>query len=272
MKDDFSALTMEYSGRGIVVGLTNSGKSFLGYSLTGRSSSSQARKLVQEKSGVIRTEVTNKEQLEKGSIALLLYPAIVPIYNAIIASNGAQTKLLYSSIKRYYDRLRCLELEEKDLEFIFADASKHEYEYDVKDDRWIDLGSHEPDAPHNTPRISGFIQGNKGMFHLIKYDSERKEPIHYSYRFYSKFYPLEPGKGFMITTYKGGNENPLLPFEGSPLEVRINSENAEDISKSLYEALRGQKENYRVSAAVILMNGHTGEFETSIINRCERGD
>jgi IMP cyclohydrolase len=46
MIDDFSKLkAMKYSGRGITIGMTTEGNSFIGYTLTGRSSSSQARKI-----------------------------------------------------------------------------------------------------------------------------------------------------------------------------------------------------------------------------------
>src|SRR3989344_6319391 len=104
MKDDFSSLEkMLYPGRGIIVGLTPSENPFIGYFLTGRSKSSQARKLVYsesvypEKTGIVRTEATDKEQLEKGNPSLLLYPALVSVRDIIIASNGIQTELIYSA-------------------------------------------------------------------------------------------------------------------------------------------------------------------------------
>ena len=65
MADDFSKLKeMKYSGRGITIGMTSEGNPFVGYTLTGRSPSSQARKLVYDKSlSTIRTDVTDQEQL-----------------------------------------------------------------------------------------------------------------------------------------------------------------------------------------------------------------
>ena len=121
-EDDFRALEeMIYSGRGITVGQTPSGNSFIGYSLTGRSPFSQARELIScEGTGVIRTRAITElgrlksmfniedeaqlkelqKKLQEGSPALTIYPAIVPVgRDTLVASNGGQTKLLYSQAK-----------------------------------------------------------------------------------------------------------------------------------------------------------------------------
>ena len=65
MIDDFLKLKeMKYSGRGITIGMTLEGNPFIGYTLTGRSPSSQARKLVYDESlSTIRTDVTDPEQV-----------------------------------------------------------------------------------------------------------------------------------------------------------------------------------------------------------------
>jgi len=97
MNDDFSALrNMKYSGRGIMIGLTLDEKPFIGYSLTGRSPPSQARKLEYDPNQkIISTQVTDKEQLAKGNAALLIYQAVAFVGNGLmIASNGRQTRLL----------------------------------------------------------------------------------------------------------------------------------------------------------------------------------
>ena len=107
MIDDFSKLkAMKYSGRGITIGMTLEGSPFVGYTLTGRSPSSQARKLVYDESlSTIMTDVTDPEQLKKGNPALLIYPAIVAVEKRrIIASNGVQTKLLANSAIRMYKK------------------------------------------------------------------------------------------------------------------------------------------------------------------------
>lgn len=269
MSDDyFSALeSMIYSGRGIAVGMTPSRKPFMGYSLTGRSDPSKARELVEGKNTrTIRTNVTDKEQLEKGSPALLLYPAIVPVKHRdmIVASNGAQTQLVYSAAMR------------RPLDYspykILKDAFKEPFWlYDEKENRWIDITTYEPDPPNNTPRISACMQGNSAAFHIVLCsDSEqgyKREKLH--------LVDLVPGRGKMITTYKGGNEKPLQPFTGEPLDISIASETAEGIAESMYSAIgHGSKpgENYRVAAAVMVWDPKTWSIDTKIINRSERGE
>ncbi|MEK6945652.1 MAG: IMP cyclohydrolase [Nanoarchaeota archaeon] len=259
MKDDFSALErMTYSGRGIVMGMTPNHNTFVGYTLTGRSASSQARKLVyDEKNSVVRTEVTDKEQLEKGSPALLLYPAIVFTNDKIAASNGAQTNLMYTK----------LIVKQKDYEFnpghalgkIFSQSS---FVYDSKLG-WIDLARHEPDSPNFTPRISAYYEKDGGWAY-----HKASKGLGGSYTHFG--IDVSPGKSKLITTYKGGNENPLLPSGRDLLNVGISSETAKEIADSLYKAISHgatPQENYAVSAAVVLLNGE--KPEVVIRNRFE---
>ena len=89
---------------------------------------------------------------------------------------------------------------------------------------------------------------------------------------------LEPGKGHLLTTYKGGNEKPLLPFEVPdsfsrrlPLEVSVASTTPDEIAQSVYDASRGA-DNFRVAAAVMMLNKRTGTIDTKILNRHELGD
>jgi len=260
MTDDFSVLReMKYSGRGITLGRTPVGNSFVGYSLTGRSPSSQARKLVYDaQTGVIRTEVTDKTQLEKGSPALLIYPAIVHDDGVFVASNGAQTKLLYGAMHLMRDPL----------EVLHEAFSNNSYEYDAKDKRWIDITSYEPDDPNFTPRISACSINKFGTagFHIVRKNGLQSQDREH-------FFELDPGEGKVITTYKGGNENPLLPFVGDPLGVQIQSESAQEIAESIYDSIRGgekPEDNYRVSAAVAMIK--PSGLEVAIINRCDRGE
>tara|TARA_Y100000310_G_scaffold112743_1_gene111248 strand:+ start:4329 stop:5117 length:789 start_codon:yes stop_codon:yes gene_type:complete len=262
MKDDFEALKdMVYSGRGITVGMTPLGNQFIGYSLTGRSPSSQARELVQaEKTGTVRTSVTDRETLEKGSPALLIYPAIVPVRGALIASNGAQTDLIYSQVMNVprFQHPNLL------LSHTFGNSS---FRYDHQNDRRIDITTYEPDEPNNTPRISACLFEDWAALHIVRCEDGEKDTDITGFK-------LLPGEGKLITTYKGGNETPLLPFEGQPLEVKVNSETAGGIAEGIYSAIYGgqnQGDNYRVSAAVMLQK-KAGDLETAIINRSERGE
>jgi IMP cyclohydrolase len=286
MKDDLSALAnVIYSGRGIMIGMTPAGHSFVGYSLTGRSPSSQARELLQSpETRTIRTvPIKGKERLSRlfgmsdeeeldelekrlgdGSSALIYYPAIAPIDDgrSIAISNGAQTGLVYSEVAEF--------LERNDVRFqgdatdilIRALGDKSHFQYDSQKDRWIDLTQNEPDAPNFTPRISGILLMNYAGFHVTDVDGNHL----------TTDFELEKGKGHLVRTYKGGNESPLLPFNDLPEEVTINSFNAEDIAKSIYDAIYGgQKEgdNYQVAAAVMLRRHETGELETAILNKSD---
>lgn len=269
MTDGLSALEdMIYSGRGIIVGMTPEWSPFMAYSLTGRSPPSQARELLEgENTRTIRTSVTNKEELEKGSPALLLYPVIAHLDGVMLASNGAQTKLLYSAAMKNRNELGIQG--SVVLQAIMKDAFKEPFwEYDQKDDRWIDITTYEPDAPNSTPRISACMNETSAFMHIIKCgeNGKKEETLH-------KIASLEPGKGTLITTYKGGNEKPLAPFTGLPLDIAINSNTAEGIVESVYSAIYGganPEDNYRVAAAVMMLNKETKDISTKIINRSQR--
>ena len=255
MPDDFSPLKkMIYSGRGITVGLTPSGNPFIGYSLTGRSPSSQARKLILDGKG-IRTMPLDEEQLKKGNPLLLLYPAIVSVRDnsMLIASNGAQTNALVKMAEEN-KALGPIDL------FNGAFSSP-------KIAEGIDLSSYEPDVPNYTPRISAIAQGDKAAMFIVRNKNGEQD---------SDIYPItfEKGKGKMITTYLGANEKPaLVSFLGEPFTIAVRSEKSEEIVESLYAAIKGgwtSDENYRVAAAVMMIK--PGGLETAIINRSERGN
>jgi len=265
-QNDFSALkNMIYSGRGITVGMTPSGVAFIGYTLTGRSPPSQARVLVEgENTGVIRTDVTDPEQLKKGSPALLLYPALVRHGNLLIASNGAQTDLIYSAAENAPHLVPTESLAPAPI--LHLAFERPFFMYDPHNDRRIDLTSYEPDDPNFTPRISAAVRGNYAAFHIVRKAGDMKEP-----RLQAK--KLERGCGYIITTYKGGNESPLLPFEGSLLEMKVGSNDPREIAHDLFAATQhGSKpgEDYSVSAAVMMDkgsgSGHSLDLR-AIVNR-----
>jgi len=252
--------SMLYSGRGIILGMTSSGNQFVGYSLTGRSPSSQARKLVKEESSeAIKTEVTDKQQLEKGSPALLLYPAIIPSINkntiSIIASNGVHTKLIQQKSQT---------LNSDNPEEIIKKAFEKPFlEHDQKNNCDIDLTTYEPDSPIFTPRISACLIGNKACMHIVWHDNgEKKQAFHN--------FTLEKGKAKLITTYKGGNEKPiLLPFEGDPIDIEFSGATAEQIAGDIYSAI-SISNDFAVAAAVVLFDNSSKNTRTSIINKCDQ--
>ncbi len=259
MKDDFSRLRgMEYSGRGITLGMTAEGNPFVGYTLTGRSLSSQARKLVYDKEKmIVKTDVTDLEQLKKGNPALLIYPAIIFIEGKIIAGNGVQTNLIADFVRMN---------KEENPRFILIKGLKNRfYEGD------IDITSYEPDAPNLTPRISGCLNQTNLGFYVIRRVEPPFNALDLDAEIIHSSFSLEPGKAKFVTTYHGGNENPLLSFSSEPLEAIVSSVNPDGIVDSLYEAI-GPKNgnNYRVAAAVMMMNN--GRVNVSLRNRFELGN
>lgn len=261
METDLSALaSMKYSGRGIAVFMTPNGTMGAAYTLTGRSPPSQARELLEgEKTHTIRTSVTDPEQLSKGSSALLIYPAAVPVSGGLVLSNGAQTELIYSTWRRIH---------ECSPDTVLYEAFKvPAFRYDPEKDRWIDITTFEPDAPNNTPRISAAARDDKAAIHIVRCggDGNKLQEV--------DFFRLESGKGKLITTYDGDNTNPLQPYVGAPEPIEIGSDSIGEIAEAFYASLsKGDKpgEDWRVAVAAVLL-GWSG-LETAIINRSQRGD
>lgn len=285
MANDFSALSeMIYSGRGITIGMTPMGEPFIGYTLTGRSPSSQARRLVLGRdTGIISTQLIEddktlikmfdikspeeldklKAEIAKGSRALIVYPAIVPVDDTdrirIVASNGAQTKLIYNTARRCHT-----EWPEEILKRSFSEPFM---EYDEKEDRKIDITSFEPDDPNFTPRISACIDRNRPAFHIVR---RMKDGLGKSEILRFDFYQ---GTGSLLTTYKGGNEKPLVSSNGRLLDMTIGSNNTDEICQGLYNAISNPNPNdgnkvYSVAAAVMMMK-KDGGLESRVINRAD---
>jgi len=248
--------SMEYPGRFIILGQHVSGEQGVAvYGVTGRSPPSQARKFVyNEEHEVLRTDVTDKEQLEKGSPALLIYPAMARKGSLMVVSNGAQTSLLYEAVP---------EISGSDPDVAMKGAFQNpRFSYDPKMG-WIDLASYEPDPPNHTPRINGIIHenGKRSSFGIVKAGEGRL-------RIFETFEEwFKPGEGKLMATYSGANQNPLPSFEGNPLEVKLAGEKQEDVAKAVYDCLAPKegKDDFRVAVACWF----TKEKEPYIINRHE---
>jgi hypothetical protein len=193
-----------------------------------------------------------------------------------MASNGAQTKLIYSAVKRNETALKEGNM---DIVRVVKEAfSKPFFEYDQKNDEWIDVTSYEPDAPIFTPRVSGAVYDGTGVLHIISRnpDGSNNKKV-YSLR-------LRPGQCYAITTYKGGNEKPVvLPFEDAPLEFRTKRGEKDimvqingpviNLTNDIYESIKGgekPEENFRVAAAAMVLKKN-GSLYTDIKNRIEVG-
>ena len=243
MSKDFSILrNKEYPGRLIIIGRDLSAKSFIiVYGITGRSPSSQARRIdvTSEGAWVIPTD---EKILEEGHRELLIYPAI--LYGLGIAvSNGRQTSDIKDTLSLKPDPVDILS------------SALNDWEY-------------EPDAPTFTPRISGCVlPDGKAALSIIKRNEEGM-----SSREYFKI-PMLPGKGKMISTYSGKNRDPLPAFEGEPEDVPLIYGSAEETAEAVDLALTAQKpkQDFRVAiACVFFRENTTSEFNISVINRSER--
>ena len=232
----------EYPGRVIIIGRDKSGKNdVIIYVITGRSLSSQARKLEHE-DDAIWAKPTDEEILKKGNIDLLIYPAII-FSRGIAVSNGKQTM----------DIKACFGKSQNPVEVLETALQKWDY---------------EPDSPIFTPRISGCVlPQEKGALSIIK-----RAPDGSSMRNIFEI-PLISGKGKMVTTYRGEDKEPLPAFRGESVDIEIEEEKADDMAKAVYDALEPEagKKDYRVSVACVFSsNLSSDEYEIYIINMYER--
>ena len=257
MANDLSALLkMIYPGRGIIGGLAEDLSPYFAYFCGGRSEGSQARRLVlDETTNVIRAEkVTDKDTLRKmfniapddnetleklqkkiaGFFpALTEYPAMAVAdfkgKKRIVVSNGAQTRLIYDRCSWMFSG--------EGPSTLLGDAFIHpSHDYDAVGKQWINLCSYETDPPNNTSRINGALDQDRVALSMIKSVKNDAEYIPFGdYLFGSD---IDPATGRLLTTYEGGNQTPLLSFDGQPLEVRVEGKTAFDICKSVFEATR----------------------------------
>lgn len=222
---------MVYSGRSLGMGSTPEGAPLVTYGLTGRSKSSQARRLVLEPKDncfVMATRPTDESVLRQGYTALLLYNVMKATARRVTVGNGAQTDIDFES----------------DLPLQEALARP----VHIGD---INITSYEPDKPNYTPRITGRIDldGRRtSFFHSVRKEDGSDDPIPEPYE-----YELVPGVARTIATYAGGNEpDRLQPFAGPPIETKITANGARELCAELFDALRGAGPDFRVSAAAVV--------------------
>jgi len=237
-----SLAAKEYPGRLIIIGQDVSGsQAIIVYAITGRSPSSQARRMVAQRGG-IWVRPTDDEVLKTGNPDLLIYPAIL-FGKGIAVSNGKQTTDVQECLSRFSNPIDLLK------------SSLSGWDY-------------EPDEPIFTPRISGCVLPSKRAALSIV----RRAKNGLSSRRYFEV-SLRPGQGKFISTYAGQNIDPLPSFSGKPEDVLFCQKTARQTAEDVYEALRSQggTRDFRVSVACVF--GHPEDpnlHETAIINRSER--
>ncbi|MFQ6069982.1 MAG: IMP cyclohydrolase [Candidatus Aminicenantales bacterium] len=233
---------MIYPGRIIIIGKDLTGKkTIVIYALTGRSPSSQARRLV-VKGTTVRVEQAGKHFLKREKRDLLIYPAL-HIHRGIAVSNGKQTDDIKASLPLHESASEVLR------------SALQDWDY-------------EPDAPNYTPRISGCVlpsgSASLGIIKRKKDGSSLREIFEIL---------LKKGKGSLITTYLGNEEEPLQPFKGAPLQVELKGKSPQEMTAEVYRALspRPQKKDYRVGVACLFCGDFLkNEFDLHIINRADK--
>ena len=233
---------LEYPGRLIVMGAASAGaKAVIVYAITGRSPSSQARKLVHRDSGVW-VQPTDEDVLKKGNIDLLVYPALFFGQAGVAVSNGKQTADIRDALLAGAAPVAVLS-------------------------QALAAWDYEPDAPIFTPRISGcLVRGAAGLSVVRRGESGEILRSYYEV-------PFREGEGWLVSTYAGPNSDPLPAFEGEPRRVGLSGKTARETAEAVYRDLApaAAEKDFRVAAACVFVSlSDPGKIELHIINRHER--
>ena len=237
-----SLSTLEYPGRLILLGTSPGGdKAVVVYAITGRSPSSQARRLVSRDHG-IWVEPTDEAVLKKGNVDLLVYPALLVRAGGLAVSNGKQTGDIL-------DRLS----QRQNPAAVLAEALE-EWDY-------------EPDSPIFTPRISGCVKDGRAGLSVI-----RRGPGGLTLRNYFEV-PGGAGHAALISTYQGPNLDPLPTFEGEPRAVVLSGTSPRETAEAVYEALAPGEaaKDFRVAVSCVFAPWENpAECSSHIVNRHAR--
>ncbi|MEI7452223.1 MAG: IMP cyclohydrolase [Candidatus Falkowbacteria bacterium] len=222
-----------YPGRGIIVGLDESGQYLIQvYWIMGRSENSRNRIFVQGSGGVLKTAPADPGKVKDPS--LIIYTAMSETLTKYAVSNGHQT--------------------------IPALATNGMEDL-------METWQYEPDAPNYTPRITALFDFDKkvngGM--MAKMLILKKSP--FSEDCDSYLYDLavnSPGLGYCMTTYDGDGD-PLPSFSGDPYLLPLEGD-IDTVAQNIWKSLHGEN---RISLAVKFINLNIGESELRTINKYE---
>lgn len=221
-----------YPGRGIVIGKTPDGThAAIAYFIMGRSENSRNRIFVEDGEG-IRTQAFDPSKLEDPS--LIIYAPVRVLGNKTIVTNGDQTDTIYDLMDKQYTFEQALRTRE-----------------------------FEPDAPNYTPRISGILHFDKGVFNyamsILKSNNGNPDACNrYTFAYEN---PVN-GEGHFIHTYMGDG-NPLPSFEGEPTLIDIPN----DMNEFADLVWNNLNEDNKVSLFIRYINIADGTCETKIINK-----
>ena len=221
-----------YPGRGIVIGCSEDGASAVtAYFIMGRSVNSRNRVFVEDGEG-LRTQAFDPAKLSDPS--LIIYAPVRVLGANTIVTNGDQTDTVYEGMANgltFEQSLRCRQF--------------------------------EPDAPNFTPRISGILHVESGVFDyslsILKSAEGDPESNH---RFTYSYDNPKAGNGHFIHTYMHDGD-PLPSFEGEPTWVDITGD-IDTFTENLWNSLN---EDNKVSLFVRYIDIATGKAETRICNK-----
>ena len=221
-----------YPGRGIIIGKSEDGtKAVTAYFIMGRSVNSRNRVFVTDGEG-IRTQAFDESKLSDPS--LIIYAPVRVLGNKTIVTNGDQTDTIYDGL----DSQMTFEQSLRSREF-------------------------EPDGPNYTPRISGVMHIENGIYNyamsILKSNNGSPDGCN---RYTFAYENPANGEGHFIHTYKC-DANPLPSFEGEPKLISIFGD-IDEFTDKLWESLN---EDNKVSLFVRYIDIATGKYETRIVNK-----
>ena len=221
-----------YPGRGIVIGRSEDGRSAVAaYFIMGRSENSRNRIFVEEKNG-IRTQAFDPAKLTDPS--LIIYAPVRILGRKLIVTNGDQTDTVYDGL-----------------------SSGKTFEQSLR------KRCFEPDAPNYTPRISGLLDFEDGVFSyemsVLKSAPDNEGGC---CRYTFSYENPAPGEGRFLHTYMGDG-TPLPSFAGEPERVGLSGD-IDELTALLWESLN---EENKVSLFVRYIDIRSGESQTRIRNK-----
>jgi len=228
-----------YPGRWLAVGRgegTHADRFYMAYSFGGRSEGSKNRQAVFDGEAVrlIAPGMTPEEMAKKADAALVYYHASDAKDGVFVVSNGAQTRPVLGAVVAGASFEQAV---------INAPTVKGMMDGEEVD---IDLSSFEPDAPINTPRITGLLDLREEAITpfglaVVRKNPETSQPIR-SFVTGSQ-QDLKPGEGWAIQTYAWNDpsdrETPVPHFDQMPYGFDMSGD-VSDIAARVQEAIGEQ--------------------------------
>lgn len=228
----------EYPGRGIVLGMDETGKNaVIAYFIMGRSVNSRNRIFEETDDGIITKAFDESKMVDPH---LIIYAPVRALdEHTTIVTNGDQTDTVVDFMragKSFEDALR--------------------------------TRTFEDDQPNCTPRISGMVTVKEGKceyrLSILKSDNNDDTSVQ---RFFFDYPQPKAGVGHFIHTYQG-NGSPLPSFQGEPEKVSLQG----DIETFALNTWMNLDDDNKVSLYVSYIDLATGETDVIIINKHEQQD